>query len=186
MNKWYVGAGSSDTPADVLELMKKLAGVMSGKGVTLRCSETGNADKAFVTGSKGRFFTFIPHGLIDESLDVPDAKPYWCSVWGIPSDLNPQGADATFARKLNPGFLTLSRLEKQWEIVANSLMYGSDGQSLAKMLVCWTPDGARKAEEITDGTGHVARYIRAAHKAGVTVLNLAVPQDRAKIESWTR
>lgn len=177
--KAYAAGGSSNTPADVLELMFKFAGVMSDKGITLRCSESGIADETFVKGCKGKFFTYIPHGCIDESLDNPDAKPYKPSVWGITSDLSPGSSDVAFARSLDPSFLMLSTAEKQWEVVANSLIYGlpvlGKHQSLAKMLVCWSESG-----------DHVERYIRKAVKAGVMVLNLAIPQDRKKVESWTR
>lgn len=175
----YAAGGSSKTPADVLELMFKFAGVMSQKGITLRCSESGIADETFVKGCKGNFFTYIPHGCIDESLDDPDAKPFKASVWGITSDLSPGSSDVAFARSLDPGFIMLSKAEKQWEVVANSLIYGlpilGKPGSLAKMLVCWSEPG-----------DHVERYINKAVKAGVLVLNLAIPQDRKKVESWTR
>lgn len=171
--KAYVGAGSSNTPTDVLEMMFKIAGVMADKGITLRCSERGNADEAFVRGSKGRFFTFIPHGMIDESLDDPSAAHYSGSVWGIPSDIDPGSSDATFARSLDPKFLMLSKAEKQWEVVANSLIYGLDRVSTAKMLICWYEPG-----------DHVERYVSKAAKAGVRVYNLALPKDRSTVQSW--
>jgi hypothetical protein len=171
--KAYVGCGASDTPSDVLEMMFKVAGVMSGKGIMLRCSEIGKADEAFVKGSKGRFHTFIPHGLIDESLDEPSAATYSASVWGIPSAIDPASADATFARSLDPKFLMLSKPEKQWEVVANSLIYGLDRTSVAKMLICWSQPG-----------DHVERYLKKAEKAGVKVYNLALTKDRATIQSW--
>lgn len=171
--KAYVGCGASNTPGDVLEMMFKIAGVMADKGITLRCSESGKADETFVRGSKGRFFTFIPHGMIDESLDDPNAPAYSGSVWGIPSDIDPGSADATFARTLDPKFLMLSKAEKQWEVVANSLIYGLDRTSTAKMLICWSQHG-----------DHVERYLKKAATAGVRVYNLALPKDRSTIQSW--
>lgn len=169
----YAAGGASNTPSDVLEVMFKIAGVMADKGITLRCSERGDADETFVRGSKGRFFTFIPHGLIDESLDDPSATSYSGSVWGIPSDIDPGSSDATFARSLDPKFLMLSKAEKQWEVVANSLIYGSDRTSVAKMLICWSQPG-----------DHVERYLRKAAQAGVRVYNLALPKDRSTVQSW--
>lgn len=170
----YVGCGASNTPSDILRLMFQVAGVMYEKGITLRCSERGDADKAFVKGSKGRFYTFIPHGLIDESLDDP-AGHYAASVWGITSDITPGGGDATFARSLDPKFLMLSKAEKQWEVVANSLIYGLDRVSVAKMLICWSQPG-----------DHVERYIKKAVKVGVPVFNLADPAHLSKVKSWVK
>jgi len=171
----YAAGGSSNTPSDVLSLMTRMAKVMRGKGIMLRCSEQNNADKAFISGSMGMFHSFVPCGFIDESLDRDDAIVKSYSPWAIPSDTSPSSGDATFARSINPGFLMLPLSERQWEIVSNSLIYGLDRVSVAKMLICWSEPG-----------DHVERYIRTAKKAGVLTLNLAIPQDRVKIESWTR
>ena len=172
--KSYAAGGSSNTPADVLELMFKIAGVMSAKGIMLRCSEVSEADRTFIKGSKGRFHSFVPFGFTDE-LEGDGEFGTSFSPWAIQSDIGPSSGDATFARSLDPQFLMLSKAEKQWEVVANSLIYGLDRVSVAKMLICWSEPG-----------DHVERYITKAEKAGVKVLNLALPQDRAKIESWTR
>lgn len=171
--KAYVGAGASNTPTDVLRMMAQVASVMSAKGITLRCAEHSEADRAFVKGSKGRFHTFVPYNMIDESLDNPDGPEYVNSVWAIPSDIDPGSADATFARSLDPKFLMLSKAEKQWDVVANSLIYGLDRVSKAKMLIIWHEPG-----------DHVERYVSKAAKAGVRVYNLALDKDRATIQSW--
>jgi hypothetical protein len=170
--KAYVGAGASDTPTEVLEMMGQIAGVMSAKGFTLRCAEHSEADRAFIKGSKGRFHSFVPFNVIDESLDNPDGPEYVNSVWAIPSDIDPGSSDATFARSLDPKFLMLPKVEKQWDVVANSLIYGLDRVSVAKMLIVWsTPHD------------HVYRYITKAVAAGVKVYNLALTKDRAVMQS---
>lgn len=169
--KAYAAGGSSNTPADVLSLMTQIAGVMSSKGITLRCSEQSEADKAFAKGSKGNYFAFAPCGRIDESLDDPDAKAEPGSPWTIPSDIQPSSGDATFARSLDAKFIMLPRAEKQWEVVANSLIYGLDRVSLAKMLIVWSEPG-----------DHVERYIKKATAAGVRVYNLALEADRKTMQ----
>jgi hypothetical protein len=171
MSKYYAAAGSSKTPQAVLKLMENVAAFMYEKGFTLRVSESGPADQTFIRSCKGRFFSFIPHGMIDEGLDNPDAPEYSSSVWGITSDIMPGSGDATFARSLNPAFLMLSTAEKQWEVVANSLIYGLERVHTARMLICWS-----------DGTDHVQRYIKVAEGAGVKVYNLKNPTSRALIE----
>lgn len=171
--KSYVGAGSDDTPADVISMMTQVAGVLSSKGITLRCSEQSEADKAFLKGARGKSFIFVPGPQIDESLDQEDAvyNPY--SPWAIESCIEPSSADATFARSLDPKFLMLSKAEKQWEVVANSLIYGLDRVSIAKMVIVWsTPND------------HCYRFITKAVKAGVRVYNLAMTEHRATIQSW--
>jgi hypothetical protein len=171
--KAYVGAGSSDTPTDVLHMMAQIAGVMSSKGITLRCSEQSEADKAFLKGAKGRSYIFVPCGRIDETLDQEDAvyNPY--SPWAIESDIDPASSDATFARSLDPKFLMMSKSEKQWDVVANSLIYGLDRVSVAKMLIVWSQPH-----------DHVYRYITKAVAAGVKVYNLALLKDRETVQSW--
>lgn len=171
--KAYCGAGSSNTPADVIILMTQVARVLSSKGITLRCSEHNEADKAFVVGAKGRFHSFVPRGRIDESLDDPDAVYTPCSPWAITSEIDAGTGDATFARSLDPKFLMLSKAEKQWEVVANSLIYGLDRVSVAKMLIVWSEPG-----------DHCQRYVTKAIAAGVRVYNLALEADRKTIQSW--
>lgn len=173
MSKFYVGAGSSDTPADALAMMSQVARVMSSKGITLRCSEQSEADRAFIGGSQGRFLSYVPQHPIDESLDQVDAvyTPY--SPWAIASETMPASGSATFARSLDARFLMLPEAERRWEVVANSLIYGLDRESLAKMLICWaSPDD------------HVNRYIRKAVKASVPVYNLALNEHRETVQKW--
>lgn len=170
--KAYAAAGSSNTPADVLVLMSQVARVMSSKGITLRCSEQSEADKAFLKGAQGKSFIFVPGPQFDESLDQEDAvyNPY--SPWAIESDIGPSSSDATFARSLDPKFLMLSKAEKQWEVVANSLIYGLDRVSLARMLIVWsTPND------------HCYRFIKKAVAANVRVYNLALVEHRATIQA---
>lgn len=173
MLKRYVGCGSSQAPAQILQLATKLAGVLSDKGLVLRASEQPGMDAAFCKGSKGKFFTYLP----DEDFSCQ-------SVWGVPSDIRPGSAAVAIARKLNPGFLMLPELERRWEIVANSLLVGLSGTDLAKILICWTPDGATKPAEFTDQTGHTARYIRLAAALNIPVINLARRSHRDRIKPW--
>lgn len=174
MINFYVGCGSSDTPEDVICLMQAVAGVMFDKGIYLRSSETGAADQAFKRGSLGKRYCFIP-------FEDPD-RP---TLWGVPSEAEPGSAYYAFARKLNPGFMMLPLLERQWEVVANTLVYGSSGTDLAKLLICWTTDGATQPADFGSGTGHVARYLKVAHKAGVKIFNLQRPDHRKLVEGWT-
>ncbi len=173
MTKFYVGCGSSDTPEDVLCLIELLARVMSDKRILLRSSETGAADRAFIRGTLGMRYSFIPE-------DDPE-KP---TLWGVPSEAWPGSSSYAQARKLNPGFMMLPTIERQWEIVANTLVHGSSGTDIAKLLICWTPDGATMPAEFTSSTGHVARYLKVAHAAGVPVFNLQRPDHRKKFEAW--
>lgn len=171
--KFYVGCGSCDTPEEILHLMRGVAETLATKGITLRSSETGAADRAFIKGSKGKRFCFIPFA----DLDYP-------SNWAVCSEAGPTSVYSAFARKLNPGYLLLSTPEKQWEVVANTLVYGSTGSDKAKMLICWTEDGATCPAEFTDATGHTARYIKTAHAAGVPIFNLQRPGHRGTVRSW--
>lgn len=171
--KSYAAGGSSKTPADALLMMTQVAQVLSSKGINLRCSEQSEADKAFLKGAKGRSFIFVPCGVIDETLDQEDAVYNPHSPWAIESDVGPSSGDATFARSLDPKFLMLSKAEKQWEVVANSLIYGLDRVSIAKMLIVWSEPG-----------DHAERFINKAVKAKVRVYNLAITEHRATIQSW--
>lgn len=171
--KCYVGCGSSDAPELILKLMNRLAGVMAQRGVKLRTSEQPGPDTAFQQGSKGEFFTYLP-------FEDFEGK----SIWAIPTDLVMSGARPTLARKLNPMFVMLPESEQRWEIVANSVVLGSSGSDLAKLLITWTPDGATKPSEFTERTGHAARYIALADRYGVPVLNLALREHRDRVKPW--
>lgn len=173
--RFYVGCGSSDTPEDILNLMRDAAGILAAKGIKLRSSETGAADRAFIKGSKGERFCFIPFS----DLEHP-------SNWAVCSETGTSSVYFHFARKLNPGFLMLPLLEKQWEVVANTLVYGSTGSDLAKMLICWTEDGATCPGEFTRSTGHTARYLKTAYAAGVPIFNLQRADHLKKIQGWLK
>lgn len=67
----------------------------------------------------------------------------------------------------------LPKAEKQWEVVANSLIYGLDRVSIAKMLIVWSKPN-----------DHCYRYIKKAVAAKVRVYNLAIAEHRATIQSW--
>lgn len=171
--KFYVGCGSTSAPEPILKLMRRVAGVMAQRGVHLRTSEQPGPDKAFVQGSLGKFFTYLP----DEDFEGR-------SAWGIPSELSLSGPRATLARKLNPMFLMMPEAEKRWDIVANSVVLGSSGGDLAKLLITWTPDGATSPGEFTEHTGHVTRYLKLADRFGVPVMNLARREHRDRALSW--
>lgn len=165
----YVGCGSSETPDHILGVMTSVARLLAGKGLTLRVSDQKGADVAFRRGSGGRYFMYT---AIDTGF--PGA---------IPAEIT-GGSRPTLARRLNPRFPLLPRREKQWEITAVSVVAGFCTTNLAKMLICWTPDGAVKPEEFTERTGDTARYLRIANQLGVPVYNLARERDLKTVASW--
>lgn len=165
----YVGCGSSETPDHILQVMSSVAELLAGKGLTLRVSDQKGADVAFRRGSGGRYFMYT---AIDTG--VPG---------GIPAELV-GGNRPTLARRLIQGFPLLPRREQQWGITAVSMVAGYCTSNPAKMLICWTPDGAVKPEEFTENTGHTARYLRIADKLGVPVYNLARERDLKTVASW--
>lgn len=171
--KFYVGCGSTDAPEPILKLMTRLAGVMADKRFILRSAFQQGPDRAFRQGAKGKFFTY----LYDEDFAGD-------SVCGIPPDITQSGASATLARRLNPQFLMMPVAEKRREIAINSIVLGSSGDDLAKLLITWTADGATKPSEFTEQTGLVAKYLTLADRFGVPVLNLARRAHRDKIRHW--
>jgi len=173
MMKFYVGCGSSEAPEIILKLMTRLATVMSRRGVVLRTSEQPGPDTAFRHGALGKFFTYLP----DQDFEGR-------SAWGIPSETSPGGPQAALARKLDPMFLMMPEPEKRWQIVANSVVLGTNGGDLAKLLITWTPDGATCPAEFTPRTGHVERYLKLADRFGVPVINLARREHRDRVKKW--
>lgn len=165
----YVGCGSSEAPGHILDVMTSIAELLAGKGLTLRVSDQSGADQAFRRGSGGRYFMYT---AIDTGF--PGA---------IPAELT-GGNRPTLARRLNPRFPLLPRREKQWEITAVSLVAGICTSNHAKMLICWTPDGAVKPEEFTSETGNTARYLRIANQLNVPVYNLARERDLKTVHKW--
>ena len=171
--RFYAGCGSSEAPEPILKLMTRLATLMAKRGVVLRTSEQPGPDIAFRQGALGKFFTYLP----EEDFEGR-------SAWGIPSEISPSGPRATLARKLDPMFVMMPEHEKRWQIVANSVVLGSSGGDLAKLLITWTPDGATCPAEFTEQTGHVARYLRLADRYGVMVINLARREHRDRVKQW--
>ena len=51
MTKYWTGVGSRATPADVLTVMERFAGVMARQGYTLRSGHAEGADRAFERGA---------------------------------------------------------------------------------------------------------------------------------------
>lgn len=169
--KAYAAGGSNNTPPAVLKLMERIALTMHKRGFVLRCSEINQADKAFIAGAQGKWFSFIPERGYDESLDDPKANYVPYSDWAIEADITPSGGEFTHARQLDPGFVMLNNAQKRWTITANSIIYGLDRVSVAKMLIIWSEPG-----------DHCEWYVKAAKKAGVTVYNLANANHRNLFE----
>lgn len=169
--KAYASLGSNDTPPAVLKLMTRIAEVMFKRGLVLRCSEVNAADRAFIAGASGKWFSFVPGPNIDETLDNPDAKYEPYSDWAIPSDITPSSSDFAFAKSLDKGFVFLNTAQKRWAIIGNSLIHGLDRESVARMLIVWSQPG-----------DHCEWAMKVAVKAGVPVYNLANASHRNLFE----
>jgi hypothetical protein len=60
MSKFYTGIGSRQTPADVLDLMRRAAAYLAADWWVLRSGHAAGADRAFEEGADGKAVVYLP------------------------------------------------------------------------------------------------------------------------------
>lgn len=167
----YAGIGSRQTPPEVLNVMKSLAGRMEQQGWLLRSGGAMGADAAFEAGVvnpkhrsiylPGRSFNqrVAGSGGYIDSTQMPAWQQALESVaryHPAPDRLSP------FARNL---------------MARNALqVMGPRMDRPADLVVAWTPGG-----QITGGTGQA---LRMAQDLGIEVRNLGNPEVLARAQRW--
>lgn len=160
--KYYTGIGSRGTPKHILELCCNVAAKLEAEGWILRSGGAIGADRAFEMGVK------LPQNKEIYLATGPISHQAWASVdvfHPYPKALKPFGR-ALMARNYH------------------QITGKNEESKLSSFVICWTPDGCKSPQERTIKTGGTGQAISIAWSLGIPVFNLAVQEDRAKIEKY--
>lgn len=160
--KAYTGIGSRRTPREVCLLMTDFAAAMAKHGIMLRSGAARGADQAFETGcdmENGPKQIFLPWQGFNDST-----SRYYTQM---------EEAFAV-AAGIHPAWNRLQQAAQRLHARNIHQVLGPSLDDPSGLVVCWTPDG-----EITGGT---ATAIKLAMDRGITVLNLAIPEQREMAE----
>lgn len=167
----YAGIGSRDTPTDILEIMRLLAGRMEQDGWKLRSGGARGADAAFEAGVKDprNRAIFLPGQSFNRRVAGRDG--YFDST-RLPGW---QEALQTVAQ-YHPAPDRLSDFDRV--LIARSAMQamGPGLDRPADLVVAWTPEA-----RITGGTGQA---LRMAGSLGIPVRNLGDPTVLAGVMQY--
>ncbi len=151
----FAGVGSRETPDPVLELMRKVGGLLSDAGWILRTGEAVGADSAFregveATGKTGEIFTIKPR---------PD-------IAGSVFDLRP--VHLRMLNSVHPKPEALSPVGRKLMARNGSQVFGTEFREPSDLVICWTVGGK--------GGGGTGQAIRLARSVGIPVLDLGRPE----------
>jgi hypothetical protein len=169
----YLGAGSCESPADILDLMHRIAGALARLGWALRTGGAPGADSAFEAGARaagGRIGLYLPwRGFEERTQDVVLHEP--------------SARALELAPRFHPAWSTLRRGGRALHARNVHQVLGGTCDNPASFVVCWTQDGATCAAETSKRTGGTGTAVRIASAYGVAVHNLRRDEHRA---AWER
>lgn len=170
--KYYAGIGSRNTPPVVGLLMKKLAVILAHQGYILRSGAAKGADNFFEQGC------LAANGPKDIYLPFPNFS-------GHPSRLNVVGRSALdLSAKFHPAWHKCDLNARKLHARNAYQVLGTDLQTKAIMVVCWTKDGCISGKTRSYDTGGTGQAISIATEYNIPVYNLARPDHWAKLEAY--
>ena len=161
-NLIYAGIGSRKTPVPVLNQMRLIAEQLSPTGWLLRSGHADGADKAFERGAVHKEIHLPWQGYNNAPLS---------SLHHIVPKPTPEVVEIAAAH--HPRWNDLSSTVKLLMCRNVTIILGSDLNTQAKMVICWTPNGA-----LVGGTSHA---IKVANGFDIPVFNIADPVDQTKL-----
>ena len=141
----YAGIGSRETPEDVCEIMRKLAGYLEAKGYTLLTGDAAGADSAFSSGCRRKRIFTAAHAT---ELTLEIAQEIHPAPWLLP----------TYAKRL------MARNTFQ--------VFGAKLDIPVDFLLCWTEDACTSHATRTRETGGTGQAIALASLKGIPVINI--------------
>lgn len=157
----YAGIGSRQTPPDVLDYMRNIAGRLAARGYLLRSGAADGADFAFEAGCKaaqGQAEIWLPWQGFNHHADTG-----FC----------PTEAHTRMAETVHPAWDRLSRGPKALHSMNVGQILGADLDTPVSFVLCWTPDGCESEATRTRDTGGTGTAIVLASRRGIPVFNLA-------------
>ncbi len=178
--RYYTGVGSRNTPTEVIEVMKGMAGKLSKASYTLRSGGAEGADQAFEQGcldTGGKLDIYLPFnnfkGRTDSSHGCDPNGVAYMDATKLPNYAQAQQIlketlDPSHFSRLN-GFALKAHTRNVYQVLGNDLNTPSE------VLYCWTKDGAE--------VGGTATAIKLAKRYGVPVVNLGDSETLASIKA---
>lgn len=152
---YYTGIGSRKTPDDILKVMTKL-GKIYDSDFRLRSGSASGADLAF------------EKEVLNKDIYLP-----WKGFNGSNSQLyNIMPNAYTIASQHHKAWKYLSPIVKQLMARNVHQVLGMKLDTVSDFLICWTPDGATKKEDITKHTGGTGLAISVAQHYNIPIYNL--------------
>jgi hypothetical protein len=175
---YWTGVGSRDTPPDITKLMRSIAAGLTQVGGVLRSGGADGADSAFESG--------VPDPSKKEIyLPYAGFRGNRSNLFGAPSQASIEWAQKAhpYFDKMKPGSFSFNAHARN----ANQVL-GQHCTSKAAFVVCWTPDGAERAEQAhsTNVTGGTRTAIVIAEMNGVPVFNLARPDALHRLQTYVK
>ena len=175
--KYYTGVGSRETPAGVMVLMQRIAFKLAGLGYHLRSGGAAGADSAFEAGVFEHCSLWADISKY-QSIYIP-----WRGFSGrdnavdkLPNALSAQALD--IASKVHPAWERCSPAVKALHSRNVYQVLGDQLEEPSKFLICWAPPTKTGVKGGTNTTWQLAKL------HNVPRFNLAVQEDRARVEKW--
>jgi len=149
----YAGVGSRQTPANVQQVMGRVALVLGKNGKHLNTGNAKGADTAFATGARGKKTIYTPKDATDQTR--------------------------TIAKEVHPNPKSLSGYVLDLQARNTNQVFGKDLDTPVDFLLAWTPNGETRADQRYYGgkddpnnTGGTGQAIALADLKGIPVINM--------------
>lgn len=167
----YSGIGSRQAPANILDLMSRVAVRLARRGYVLRSGAADGSDSAFEAGAReagGGCEVFLPWRAFNGS-----ASP----LFNLPQDEQA----SLIASQSHPTWQGLKPPVRKLHTRNVYQVIGRHLNDPVEFVACWTPDGAETADETSPDTGGTGTAIRVADLFKVPVINFARPNALDRI-----
>lgn len=188
MAKYYTGIGSRQTPTDVLDLMHDVAYSLAKDEWILRSGAAGGADTAFENGAKQYVWDTTESVSALPTLGqiyipwqgfVKDIKEDYKDWYKVLDRMSKKSEAYELASKTHPAWDKCSVGAKALHARNTFQILGPTLNKPSSFLICWAQ--VDKHGNIKGGT-RLAWDI--AGKYNVPRFNLAVKEDKERIEKW--
>lgn len=159
--KLYAGIGARKTPSVIQTFMVIVSFILKEKGYTLRSGAAEGADESFELGAGEQKEIYLPNSGFNNSKSTL-----------IPTEFSNASEIIGIASAIHPKWPKLDQKSKNLHSRNVCQILGQDLESPVDMVLCWTPDGAEKFDDVNINTGGTGTAIKIASKMDIPVLNM--------------
>ena len=175
--KYYTGVGSRKAPPDAIDLMKRIAFKLAGLGYHLRSGGADGADTAFEDGVFEHCSLWADLSKY-QSIYIPwkGFKGRDNKVDKLPNNLMKKAEE--LAASVHPAWGNCTSAARALHARNAYQVLGDRLDEPSKFLICWAPPTNWGVKGGTNTAWQIAKLYN------VPRFNLAVPEDRARVERW--